>query len=230
MIMDVIRASFEDAIGTMVGTMVSSLPAIIVAILLLLIGWIVGRVAGKILSKVLDKIGVDDAIDKTIIGDTIKKSGMTTVGCFDVLIRWFVYIIFIMAAVNVLGIQMLTEFMYKIGAYMPYLIAGVLMLVIGLVLVNMVMDWIGEQLSSSEVAFADIITVVLKALFSLLVIVLALDQMLIDTTIIYTFLVPLAWGLAAGIAIAVGISFGWGIKEIVAEYMREKLSVEEKHE
>jgi hypothetical protein len=226
MIVEVIQAGFEDAIGTMV----SYLPNIIGAILILLIGWIVGRAAGRILSKVLDKIGVDDAIDKTIIGDTIKKSGMTTVGCFDVLIRWFVYIIFIMAAVNVLGIQMLTDFMYKIGLYIPHLIAGILMLVVGLVLVNMLLDWVGGQLSSSEVAFADIITVVLKTLFSLLVIVLALDQMLIDTTIIYTFLVPLAWGLAAGIAIAMGISLGWGIKEIVAEYMRDKLTVEEKHE
>jgi len=61
------------------------------------------------------------------------------------------------------------------------------------------------------------------------VIVLALDQLLIDTTIIYTFIVPLAWGIAAGIAIAMGISLGWGIKEIVAEYMRDKLTVEEKH-
>ncbi len=226
MIVEVIQAGFEDAIGTMV----SYLPKIIGAIIILLVGWLVGRAAGRILSRVLDKIGVDDAIDKTIIGDTIKRSGMTTVGCFDVLIRWFVYIIFIMAAVNVLGIQMLTEFMYQIGAYIPYLIAGVLMLVIGLILVNMVMGWIGGQLSSSEVAFADVITLILKALFSLLVIVLTLDQLLIDTTIIYTFLVPLTWGLAAGIAIAMGISLGWGIKEIVAEYMRARLTVEEKHE
>jgi hypothetical protein len=226
MLVEVMQTSFETAIGTMV----SQLPGIIGAIIILLVGWIVGRAAGRILSRVLDKIGVDDAIDKTIIGDTIKKSGMTTVGCFDVLIRWFVYIIFIMAAVNVLNIPMLTDFMYQIGAYIPHLIAGVLMLVIGLILVNIIMGWVGGQLSSSEVAFADVITLILKALFSLLVIVLALDQLLIDTTIIYTFLVPLAWGLAAGIAIAMGISIGWGLKEIVAEYMRARLTVEEKHE
>ncbi|MDI6811211.1 MAG: hypothetical protein QMD80_06010 [archaeon] len=193
------------------------------ALIILLIGGFAGRIGGKIVSKVLDKIGVDEAVDKTIIGDTIKKSGMTTVGFFDALVRWFIYIIFIVAAVNVLNIPMLTDFMHRIGLYIPHLIAGIIVLVVGLILVNIVMNWVGEQLTSREVSYADIITPVLKALFSLVVIVLALDQLLIDTRIIYTFLVPLAWGLAAGIAIAIGISLGWGIKDIVAEYIKEKL-------
>ena len=223
---EVIQESFTNAIGTMV----AYLPAIIGAIIILIIGWFAGRIAGKILSKVLDKIGVDEAVDKTVIGDTIKKSGMTTVGFFDAVVRWFIYIIFIMAAINVLNIPMLTDFMHQFALYIPHLIAGIIVLVVGLILVNVIMSWVGEQLTSREVSFADIITPVLKAFFSLVVVVLALDQLLIETTIIYTFLVPLAWGLAAGIAIALGISLGWGIKDIVAEYIKEKLKTEKKEE
>lgn len=103
---ETIQASFADAIGTMV----AYLPKIIAAIIILIIGWFAGRIAGKIVSKVLDKVGVDDAVDKTIIGDTIKKSGKTTVGFFDAVVRWFIYIIFIVAAVNVLNIDILTDF------------------------------------------------------------------------------------------------------------------------
>jgi len=219
---EVIQTSLADAIRTMV----EYLPRTIVAIIILIIGWFAGRIAGKIISKVLDMVGVDDAVDKTVIGDTIKKSGMTSVGFFDAVVRWFIYIIFIMTAVNVLNIPMLTDFMHQFALYIPHLIAGIIVLVIGLILVNIIMDWVGEQLTSREVSFADIITPVLKAIFSLVVIVLALDQLLIDTRIIYTFLVPLAWGLGAGIAIALGISLGWGIKDIVAEYLKEKLKEE----
>ena len=142
------------------------------------------------------------------------------------LVRWFIYVIFIMAAINVLNLPMLTNFMNQLVLYIPHLIAGIFVLIVGLVLVNFVMDWIGEQITSREVAFGDLIAPLLKALFSLLVVVLALDQMLIDTTIIYTFLVPLAWGLGIGIAIALGISLGWGTKEVVADYMKAKLTPE----
>jgi hypothetical protein len=222
--LEVIQTSLADAIRTMV----EYLPKTIAAIIILIIGWFAGRIAGKIISKVLDMVGVDDAVDKTVIGDTIKKSGMTTVGFFDAVVRWFIYIIFIMAAVNVLNIPMLTDFMHQFALYIPHLIAGIIVLVIGLIMVNIIMDWVGEQLTSREVSFADIIAPVLKAIFSLVVIVLALDQLLIDTKIIYTFLIPLAWGLGAGIAIALGISLGWGIKDIVAEYLKEKLKEEKK--
>jgi len=219
---EIIQTSLADATRTMV----EYLPKTIAAIIILIIGWFAGRIAGKIISKVLDMVGVDDAVDKTVIGDTIKKSGMTSVGFFDAVVRWFIYIIFIMAAVNVLNIPMLTDFMHQFALYIPHLIAGIIVLVVGLILVNIIMDWVGKQLTSREVSFADIIAPVLKAIFSLVVIVLALDQLLIDTKIIYTFLVPLAWGLGAGIAIALGISLGWGIKDIVAEYLKEELKEE----
>ena len=222
-VIDVIMESFATAIGTMI----EWIPAIIAALIILLIGWLAGKAVGKIITKIIEKIRLDDAVDKTIIGESIKTSGMTTAGFFGVLVRWFIYIIFIMAAISVLNIQMLTDFMNQLVLYIPHLIAGIFVLIVGLILVNLVMDWIGEQLMSREVSFADIITPLLKALFSLLVVVLALDQMLIDTTIIYTFLVPLAWGLGIGLAIAIGISLGWGIKDIVAEYMKEKLTKEE---
>ena len=212
-----LQASFAKVI------LFDTLYAVIGAIILLLIGWVAGRIIGKVVATVLDKIGVDDAVDKTSVGDTIRKSGLSTVKFFDVVIRWFIYIIFIMAAVDVLQIAMLTEFMENIALYLPHLIAGIIVLIIGLILVDFIMDWTEELLTSRDVSFADIIAPVLRAIFSLVVVILALDQLLIDTTILYTFLVPLAWGLAIGIAIALGISLGWGSKEAVAEYMQERL-------
>jgi hypothetical protein len=221
-IIDVIMDSFATAIGTMI----EWIPAILAAIIILLIGWFAGRVAGKIIGKIIEKVRLGDAVDKTIIGDAFKSSGLTTAGFFEVLVRWFIYVIFLMAAINVLNLPMLTNFMNQLVLYIPHLIAGIFVLIVGLILVDFVMDWVGEQLTSREIGFGDLIAPLLRALFSLFVVVLALDQMLIDTTIIYTFLVPLAWGLGIGIAIAVGISLGWGTKEIVADYMKEKLTPE----
>ena len=78
-----IQESFADAVGTIVGY----IDEIIVVIAILIIGLFAGRILGKVVSKVLDKIGVDEAVDKTAIGDTIKNSGMTTVGVFGALVR-----------------------------------------------------------------------------------------------------------------------------------------------
>jgi hypothetical protein len=198
------------------------LPRVVAALIILIIGWIVGKAAGRLAAGLLDRMGVDDAVEKTFLGDMIKRAGMTVRGVFDALVRWFIYIIFIVAAINVLDIPALTLLLSQFVLYLPQLIAGILVLVVGLILVNFIMNWIGRELVSNRVAFADIITIVLKAFFSLVIIILALDQMLIDTTIIYTFLVPIAWGIGVGLALAVGIGVGWGSKDAVSEYLREK--------
>jgi hypothetical protein len=213
-----------ESLATAVGTMIKWIPAIIAALIILLIGWIAGRLAGKIVSTIIEKIRLGAAVDKTAIGGAIKSSGMTTAGFFEVLVRWFIYIIFIMAAINVLKIELLIDFMNQLVLYIPHLIAGLFLLIVGLILVDFVMDWIGAQLKSREVSFGDLMAPILRALFSLVIIILALDQMLIDTTIIYTFLEPIAWGLGIGLATAIGISLGWGGKDIVAEYLKEKLT------
>lgn len=198
------------------------LPRVVAALIILIIGWIVGKAAGRLAAGLLDRMGVDDAVEKTFLGDMIKRAGMTVRGVFDALVRWFIYIIFIVAAINVLDIPALTLLLSQFVLYLPQLIVGILVLVVGLILVNFIMNWIGRELVSNRVAFADMITIALKAFFSLVIIILALDQMLIDTTIIYTFLVPIAWGIGVGLALAVGIGVGWGSKDAVSEYLREK--------
>jgi len=219
-----IITTIMESFATAIGTMIEWIPAIVAALIILLIGWFAGKLVGKIIGTIIDKIGLGAAMDKTIIGDAVKSSGMTTAKFFDVLVRWFIYIIFIMAAINVLGIELLIDFMNQLVLYIPHLIAGLLLLVVGLILVDFLMDWLGAQLKTREVASGELIATILRALFTLLILTLALDQMLIDTQIIYTFLVPLAWGLGIGLAVAIGIALGWGSKDIVAEYLKEKLT------
>lgn len=197
------------------------IPVIIAAIIILIIGWIIGRVVGGVAYRLFERANIDRTIGKTGAGEALAGTGMTFSGLFSAVVRWFIYLIFIMAAVSVLNIPVFTNFINQIVLYIPNLIAGILILVVGLIGINYIMDWMKGLLKSQNVAFANIITIGLQAILSLVVIVIALDQLKINTTIIYTFLVPLSWGVAAAIAIAVGIAFGVGGKDVVADYLRK---------
>lgn len=211
----------QQGLTTSANMVIQFLPALIGAIIILIIGWIVGRVGGSIMSKILRKANVDETVGKTDFGMALQKSGMTVSGLFGSLIKWFIYLIFVMAAVNVLNIPVFANFLNAVVLYIPNLIAGVLVLVIGLIAVNFLMKWIGSMLRGEDVPFTNWIVVGLQALLSLVVIVIALDQWRIQTAIIYTFLVPLAWGISAGLAIAIGIAVGVGAKDVVADYLRK---------
>ena len=67
-----------------------------------------------------------------------------------------------------------------------------------------------------EVEGANVWIPLLKGFLALILILLALDTMLIDTSIFYLLIGPLAWG------IAVVVAFKWGIKEALVAYAKEK--------
>lgn len=217
----------QQGLTSSANMIIQFIPALIGAIIILIIGWIVGRVAGGILSKLLQKTNIDESVGKTDFGMTLERSGMTISWLFGSLIKWFIYLIFIMAAVNVLNIPIFADFLNAVVLYIPNLIAGVLVLVIGLIAVNYLMKWVGGMLKEQDVPFTNWIVMGLQALLSLVVIVIALDQWRIQTAIIYTFLVPLAWGISAGLAIAIGIGLGVGSKDIIADYLRKMAKMEE---
>ena len=209
-------------------TLLDALGMIIAALIILLIGWIAGRLIGKAVGILVDKLGVDKALEKVDTGDWLQESGWSISRLFDVVVRWFIYIIAIMAAVDVLRIEFLSSIMQMIALYFPRLIAAAIVLVVGLLLIAFAMKWIEEALDTNDIPLTNMLAPVLEAIMVVIVLVLAMDQLLIDTTIIYTFIIPLAWGLAIGIGIAIGIAVGWGGRDSVAEYMQERLKDEKK--
>lgn len=218
----------ELAAGYTKVTLLDALGMIIAALIILLIGWIAGRLIGKAVGLLVDKLGVDKALEKVDTGDWMQKSGWTISKSFDVVVRWFIYIIAIMAAVDVLQIEFLSSIMQMIALFFPRLIAAAIVLVVGLLLIAFAMRWIEEALETNEIPLATMLAPVLEAIMVIIVMVLAMDQLLIDTTIIYTFIIPLAWGLAIGIGVAIGIAVGWGGRDSVAEYMQERLKDDKK--
>ncbi|MCW3975210.1 MAG: hypothetical protein NWE86_03080 [Candidatus Bathyarchaeota archaeon] len=193
------------------------LPKIAGAIIVLIIGWIAGRIIGKGASSVLDKIGIDDALLKTAFGKAIEKSGMTVVKFFDMIIRWFIYLIALFAATDILEISVLSEFMRSIVSYLPSFIAGVFVLIFGFIASDFVGDTIESIGKEAKIEFSGMLSNLLKLLLYFIVLTVGLGMMKIDIKILYIFAEALAWGGAIGIGAGLGIAFGWGLKDFVAK-------------
>jgi hypothetical protein len=192
-------------------------PKLAGALIVLVIGYIAGRLIGRGLSKLLDKIGLDDLLRKTAIGKALDKTKMTIVGFFDALIRWFVYLVAILAAVNILEIEILSSFVRQIVEYIPGLAAGILVILVGFIIADFVGDALRSVGRAGALEYSGVFADALKFLLYFVVIVIGLSLMRIDVTILHVFATALAWGIAAGIGVGLGIAFGWGFKDAVSK-------------
>lgn len=199
---------------------VGFIPKLIGAVVVLLIGWGAGRAIGKGVSKVLDRAGVDDVLRPTALGKALERSRITCVGFFDLIVRWFVYLIAIFAAVDILAIPILGMYMSMIVEYLPSFIAGVVILIAGTIVASYVAGMVRTICEEAGVAYVRLIADATRLFLYVVVMVLALAQMRIDVSILYIFITPLAWGLAIGLAVGLGIALGWGFKDIVTESAR----------
>lgn len=198
---------------------VAALPEIVGAVLILAIGWIAGRLIGGIVSGAVNRMGMDRRVLDTPLGNIMGGSKHSVSRTLGKIAKWFIYALAILAAANLLAIPTLSQWISAALTYLPTFVAGLLIILVGFVLA----DFIGDMIQRTEAAtrtrytkwFADGVRMFLY--FTVLVI--GLDTIGIDVTLLYIFARALSWGLAAGIALAIGIGFGWGAKDYIAENM-----------
>lgn len=212
-------SAISDAVMQTAAPVISFLPTLIAAIIILLIGWIIGRFLGKLVSKILDKVGVDDALRKTSLGKSIENYGMEIVHLFDLIVRWFVYLIAILAASNVLGLVMLTDLINSVVLYLPHVVMFLIILVGGFILVDYFADIAEAWGRPRGIEFFGAAVLILRVFLYFVIIMLALSQLLIDLTIVYTFLVPIAWGVGIGAGVGIAAFLAFGLKDRAPEMM-----------
>lgn len=77
-----VQNEIMNSLYAMFDQFIAFIPTLVAIILLIIIGTILGKALGKIGAKVLDKIGLDDLVDRTVIGGMIRRGQMSTVGFF----------------------------------------------------------------------------------------------------------------------------------------------------
>lgn len=206
--MDPVSFSLADQWYSIVMTY---LPGIVGALIILLIGWIVGRLLGKAVRILLDKICALNIIEDTHVGDSFKCAGVTVGYLGDIAMRIIVYLIAILAAVDVLHMEFTSALMTSIVSYIPHIVAFIILLVVGLILVDYFIAFLANYYGA-RVQFISPVLMLLRIFLYFVVAILALSQLMLDLTIIYTFVTPIAWGIGIGLGAAIAIIVGFGLK------------------
>jgi len=205
-----------EVVNDFVNLVIYYIPLVISAIVVLLIGLLIVDFVSDILQKLIMSAGVDEKFERTDIGASLRSGGLTVSVVIAGIVRIFGYLIFLTAAADILQQTMIADLLRDITLYLPRVLVGILILVIGILAIDIVMDYLSNTVRGMNIEGADIIIPLLRGFLLLIVILVALDTMLIDTTIVYIFFRPLAWG------VAIVVAFKYGVKDALIAYARER--------
>lgn len=184
-------------------------PSLVGAILLLVFGWIIGAIAGKIVDHALRAVKVDQGLRSAGIEDVLARGGVNLdSGKFiGTLVKWFVIVAFLIAALSVLGLDQVNVFMQDILFYIPQVIVAALVLVVAGVVGDIAKKVIVSSTKMTQLGVpAAIVGSIAKWAIWIFAILVALDQLGIAPTLVQT----LFTGIVVAVSLALGLSFGLG--------------------
>ncbi|MBU8772794.1 mechanosensitive ion channel [Cytobacillus oceanisediminis] len=199
----------------MLNDVLTMLPNIAVAIFFVLIGVWLGKWVRKFVSGLLERIG----LNSYFTGMGLNKSAATGNGLsFSQVIGYIaeviIVLLFVVQALNILGLDFLVTLATGVIAYLPHVIAALVILGVGLWLGSLVKKLLSTILQGPHYKF---LANVAQAAIIAISIFMALDQLGLAASIVNA-----AFILTLGaLALAFGLSFGLGGKDFAAKYLQK---------
>lgn len=178
--------TLEEAFGNFINTILTALPGVVAAIIIIVVGVVVGWFVGKIVNRVIDKT-VEGHFDKSEVGKVFRSSGFDLSNFVGGVIMAFIIVVAITIAIGLLSIPGTTgEFIQQIAAYLPRLLGGILVIVLGIVLVDFLSMLIGKVLrpmfGEAKIEIADMLKNLIFLGLIAVILNIAFDLLLLNTT------------------------------------------------
>lgn len=189
------------------------LPALLVAAGLLLVGWLLGRFLRsrtvRLVSRLVERFSksptVRTATERTGIRETLPR----VIGGF---VFWIVLLFFLAAAIETLGLPVVTDTLGRAAYYLPNVLAAVVIVFAGVLLGNLAHGAAVIGASKIGIPYGDTLGHAAQLSILLVAIVIGLEQIGIDSQ----FIVALVTVTLAAILAGTALAFGLGARTAVA--------------
>ena len=197
----------------------SFIPVLLGAIIVFVIGWFISVGVGKLITEILKRVKFNQIFEKGGWKSALEKAEIKVdpSGFIGAIVKWILVIVFLLAAVEILGLIQFAGFLKSVLAYLPNVIVASLIFVVTVILVDIVEKIVRAAVESIKVGYGAIVSAVIK--WSIWV--FALLAILHQLGIAKPFMETLFTGLVAMLVISLGIAFGLGGKEVAAEILQD---------
>jgi len=162
------------------------------------------------LSKLVKNTAVTKFLEKADVKKKIEE-------VFGEVIKWLTIMVFFIAAVNILGLVTVSDFLSNILWYIPRVISAALVLTAGVLIAGWVESVVKGMVGAAAIATGRL----LGKISGYVVVVFAVLAAISELGIAERFINTLFIGFVAMLSIGLGLSFGLGAKDIVSKVLSD---------
>ncbi|HET9520157.1 MAG TPA: mechanosensitive ion channel [Candidatus Limnocylindrales bacterium] len=210
---DAVFLSLSNALNTFL----NAIPQLIGALLIIIIGWLIAGALARLVSELLRRAGADRVFAERggeVYGAQSARIKPSLVA--GELVKWLVRLVFLVAAANVLGMTQISELLNQVLLWIPNLIVAAVILLIAPLLARFVRG--GIEVGAGQMGFtnAPLLGRIAEIAIIAFAVVIAINQIGIAANLVNTLFI----GIVGAMALAFGLAFGLGGRDVAAELTR----------
>jgi len=181
------------------------LPNLLGFLVLLLVGFVVAKIASAVVRKLLQKAGLDRHLhdsDANKYVDRVLPGASPSNGIARV-VFWLIFVFFLFSAIGALKIPALTGFMNSVLAYLPNIIAAIVIFVVAALIAGAVAAGVAKLMGDTPTG--KIVATIVPALVMVIAMFMILQQLRIAEQIVQIAFAATMGALALGLALAFGL-------------------------
>ncbi len=206
--------SLVDSFRGAMTMILAAIPKIIGFLLILFIGWLVAGWVAGLVTRLLRAIRFNEAADKAGVGKFVANSGAGTDSSAAVggIVKWVIRLVVLLAAFGALGLTAMSLVLSQFLLWLPNLVVAVGVLLLGGMLGRAAGDLTRGATAEGGFSNPDTLATVAKWTIWGFAIIIAVNQIGIGVAVINTLLT----GLVAAVALATGLAFGLGGRDLAS--------------
>lgn len=221
----------SDAIGRVALRILEYLPIIFGALALLLIGWLVAALLRaaftKLTESLLTRLSRQRLASASAVQSATRRSRtwQSTPAVVGAIVFWTVLLFFLAAAVEALGLSAVSNVVGLITAYLPHVLAGVVILLVGLWVGEFVRLLLSRAAAKAHLVYGDVLARFAQVLIVLVMGIIAIEELGVDSNVLVTILAIVFATTFGAAALAFGLGAQGAVSNIIAaRYARRAYS------
>ncbi len=208
-----------EPIRQMLAKILAYLPVLAGVLLILIVGWLIAKAIRGVIDWLLKVVRFDVLAEKAGITEVLRK-GDLKVSASQVLsgiVYWLIIIMVLVMAVDALGLPKASDVLASLFAYVPNVIASLLVLVVAMFLASFVSGIVRTAAGNANLPKPEIFAGISRWAIIIFAATVSLEQLGIASILVTTtFNIVLG-----GICLALALAFGLGGKDVAAKYLED---------
>jgi hypothetical protein len=203
--------AFLTSLSNAFNLLLTFIPRFVGFLIILLLGWLIASLLTRAVCFVLKKLGFERMDARIGLDRLLQNSGiqLDAVAILGRIVYWFVFLIFLVSAVDALGLTSVSSLLNELITYIPNVFVAVLILFLGALAASFVAQIVRGATTSAHVGNPRLFAILARVAVLGFAGLIALEQLQIAPALLNI----LFTAVIGGAALAFGLAFGLGGQE-----------------